>query len=95
MLISKSGLIPNIALDVGVVSTEDTYYIYIAAVEAGWDRSKRDIHLNLLDICNCMDLLLTGSYVGWAFKEILKDIIDLRYNPEPGNPAPASNVKSS
>ena len=33
-------LIPNPALDVGVVSREDTYYIYIAAAEAGGDRSR-------------------------------------------------------
>jgi len=42
---------------VGVVSSEDTYYIYVAA-EAGGDRSRRDIHLNLLDICNYTDVLL-------------------------------------
>ncbi|OCK89397.1 uncharacterized protein K441DRAFT_699941 [Cenococcum geophilum 1.58] len=30
-------LIPNLALDVGVVSGEDTYYIHVAA-EAGGDR---------------------------------------------------------
>jgi hypothetical protein len=51
-------LIPNLALDVSVVSSEDTYYIYVAAAEAGGDRSRRDIHLNLLDIYNYMDVLL-------------------------------------
>ena len=50
-------LVPNLALDVGIVSSEDTYYIYVAA-EAGGDRSRRDIHLNLLDICNYTDVLL-------------------------------------
>jgi len=50
-------LSPNLALDVGVVPSEDTYYIYVAA-ETGEDRSRRDIHLDLLDICNYTDVLL-------------------------------------
>ena len=51
-------LIANLTLDVSVVSSKDTYYIYVAAAKAGEDRSRRDIYLNLLDIYNYIDVLL-------------------------------------
>ena len=42
-------LIHNLALEVGVVSSEDTYYIYVTAAEAEGIG---------VDICNYMDVLL-------------------------------------